>query len=162
MDRAIPDWIAAFLPLVQRPDGVAPIQVVRKGGAPADLPTLSMLNDVLANSEFLAFTSVQPKVSDGGGLEGIHNGVHDWFDHSVKSTMNDVPIASTDPIFWMHHANIDRIWAMWQFNHPGQAPNLPANALDDTQQPANVMDPWAPFTELDTRSTVGLGYAYDH
>jgi len=125
------------------------------------LPTPDTINAVLANTDFTSFTSVIPAVQDVGGLEGVHNGVHDWFDHSVDSTMNTIAIASADPIFWMHHANIDRIWARWQFNNPGQLPNLPASALDDKQQPANVMDPWTRYTEPNTRGIVGLGYAYD-
>jgi len=27
--------------------------------------------------------------------------------------MGDVPWAANDPIFWMHHCNIDRLWASW-------------------------------------------------
>jgi tyrosinase len=27
-----------------------------------------------------------------------------------------------DPLFWLHHANIDRIWAEWQVAHPGSNP----------------------------------------
>jgi hypothetical protein len=27
--------------------------------------------------------------------------------------MGDVPVAATDPIFWLHHANIDRIFECW-------------------------------------------------
>jgi hypothetical protein len=28
--------------------------------------------------------------------------------------MGDVPVAGNDPIFYLHHANIDRLWACWQ------------------------------------------------
>ncbi|MGE5347514.1 MAG: tyrosinase family protein, partial [Acidithiobacillales bacterium] len=28
----------------------------------------------------------------------------------------------TDPLFFLHHANIDRIWSEWQKAHPAQAP----------------------------------------
>lgn len=45
--------------------------------------------------------------------------------------MADVPVAAFDPIFWLHHCNIDRLCAMWQalnwntwFNKP--EPNDPA------------------------------------
>src|SRR4051794_37987129 len=78
-DRAIPAWLDELLPLVRRPDGAAPIQVVRKGGLPNDLPTRETIDAVLANTVFTSFTSMTPAVNDGGGLEGVHNGVHDWF-----------------------------------------------------------------------------------
>lgn len=35
--------------------------------------------------------------------------------------MGDVPVAATDPVFWMHHANIDRIWECW-LRAGGQVP----------------------------------------
>ena len=25
----------------------------------------------------------------------------------------------SDPLFWLHHATIDRLWAKWQKQHPG-------------------------------------------
>jgi polyphenol oxidase len=28
--------------------------------------------------------------------------------------MGDVLVAGNDPIFYLHHANIDRLWACWQ------------------------------------------------
>ena len=27
-----------------------------------------------------------------------------------------------DPLFWLHHANVDRLWARWQQQHPRQRP----------------------------------------
>src|SRR2546423_7185542 len=33
--------------------------------------------------------------------------------------MSSVPFAANDPIFWMHHCNIDRLWASW--NAAGRA-----------------------------------------
>jgi tyrosinase len=65
--------------------------------------------------------------------------------------MGGIPTAPTDPVFWMHHAEIDRIWAAWQPSHPGQNPSLTG--------PAATMDPWAE-TEVDTRDITALGYAY--
>ena len=154
--RDIPTWLNGFLPVVQLPDGTK-IEVVRNSGVPAALPTAGIIGEVLNNTAFTAFTSVVPVVPDGGGLEGIHNGVHDWF---VDSTMNDLSNAPADPIFWMHHANIDRLWAMWQWDHPDEHPALAAGDVDDKQQPANVFDPW-PEQETDTRATLQLGYTYD-
>jgi tyrosinase len=30
--------------------------------------------------------------------------------------MGNVPTAGRDPVFWMHHSNIDRLWASWNRN----------------------------------------------
>jgi tyrosinase len=164
-DRAIPLWISKFTPSVVIPGrSDNPTNVVRNAGDAKDLPTPQRITDVMANTNFTDFTSVVPAGTDGpeGGLEGVHNGVHDWF---PNSTMNNLGRAPADPIFWMHHANIDRIWARWQYANPSQFPNLPLNTLNtDAEVPAGTqvssMTPWTQFTEANTRDTVGLGYTY--
>jgi len=40
-----------------------------------------------------------------------------------------------DPVFWLHHANIDRLWAEWQKTHRGQNP---AN-LNETLKPSPIV-----------------------
>lgn len=32
---------------------------------------------------------------------------------NVNGAMADIPTAAFDPVFWVHHANIDRLWAEW-------------------------------------------------
>jgi tyrosinase len=45
-----------------------------------------------------------------GGLESLaHDNVHD----EVGGNMGDPETAARDPIFWLHHANIDRLWGQW-------------------------------------------------
>jgi tyrosinase-like protein/polyphenol oxidase-like protein len=45
-----------------------------------------------------------------GRLEvGPHNAVHVF----VKGLMGSPETAALDPIFWLHHANIDRLWSEW-------------------------------------------------
>lgn len=36
---------------------------------------------------------------------------------AVGGTMNSASSPS-DPVFWLHHANIDRLWGQWQTAHP--------------------------------------------
>jgi tyrosinase len=38
-----------------------------------------------------------------------HNPVHNL----IGGVMAQVPLSPWDPIFWVHHANIDRLWAAW-------------------------------------------------
>ena len=34
--------------------------------------------------------------------------------------MSNIPSSPYDPVFWLHHANADRLWAEWQDNgHKG-------------------------------------------
>ncbi|KAG8977700.1 hypothetical protein FRC05_000956 [Tulasnella sp. 425] len=46
-------------------------------------------------------------------LEAIHNTLHVKIGFSGH--MNYVPYAAFDPIFWMHHCNVDRVVALWQY-----------------------------------------------
>ncbi|MEA2551855.1 MAG: hypothetical protein QOJ65_31, partial [Fimbriimonadaceae bacterium] len=41
----------------------------------------------------------------------LHGNVHTLTGNSKG--MGQVPWAANDPIFWMHHCNIDRLWASW-------------------------------------------------
>lgn len=55
----------------------------------------------------------------------MHNGVHLWvcgmFD--VPNVGDSIPgtmaynTSLNDPVFWLHHANVDRLWAMWENRH---------------------------------------------
>ena len=65
--------------------------------------------------------------------------------------MSGITTAPTDPVFWMHHAEIDRIWAEWQVANPGQNPPLAGAAA--------TMDPWTE-TEADTRDIEAMGFTY--
>lgn len=48
-----------------------------------------------------------------------------------------------DPIFFMHHAQIDRIWAIWQRKHPGVANyNDAERNVGQGHGPSDNMWPW--------------------
>jgi Common central domain of tyrosinase len=52
--------------------------------------------------------------SSTGRLEQTpHNDVH----VAVGGLMGDPDTAARDPIFWLHHANIDRLWWIWSKHH---------------------------------------------
>ena len=62
-------------------------------------------------------TSQQWQIANGatGPLEGTpHNGVHGRISGNMGTYMSPL-----DPIFWLHHCNIDRIWDRW--NRLGRA-----------------------------------------
>ncbi|KAL4919689.1 hypothetical protein BDW62DRAFT_209627 [Aspergillus aurantiobrunneus] len=49
------------------------------------------------------------------GLGKVHlNGPHGCAHACVGSTMGDLWGAVADPAFFLHHANVDRMWALWQ------------------------------------------------
>lgn len=47
------------------------------------------------------------------GFQHHHAGAHQWVGGDMDS-----PEAPRDPLFYLHHCNMDRLWAMWQRNHP--------------------------------------------
>jgi tyrosinase len=135
-EQAFPSWLLGFTPTVNLLGG--PHTVNRNIGAFATLPGTAAVAAAMANGTFNAF---------GGAIEGIHNSGHVW----VGGSMQGITTAPTDPVFWMHHAEIDRIWAEWQIANPGLHPPLAGAAA--------IMDPW-PETETDTRDITALGYVY--
>ncbi|KAJ3823763.1 tyrosinase [Lentinula raphanica] len=65
-----------------------------------------------------AFSNHTP--DDGGSssnsLEGIHDGVH--VDVGGAGHMSDPSVAGFDPIFFMHHAQVDRLLSLWSALNP--------------------------------------------
>ncbi|KAI4599576.1 hypothetical protein KJ359_002023 [Pestalotiopsis sp. 9143b] len=100
-------------------------------------------------------------------LEYIHNNVHNdaggFRPAEGVGHMSDVPVAAFDPLFWMHHCNIDRLLAIWQRLNP----DLWFDRLEPGEN--KPTDPLLPFHK-DTSGTVhtsnsvrefnNLGYDY--
>ena len=95
---------------------------------------------------------------------GVHNLVHRY----VGGTMGNMT-SPNDPVFWLHHCNIDRLWAEWQRQHPAEAPYLPTaggpggHNLNDTMIFSSAPPaPWAPtYTPQGVIDHHALGYQYD-
>lgn len=56
-------------------------------------------------------------------LEGVHNTIHvngggPGSNGISAGHMTYLATAAFDPLFWLHHCNIDRLFAMWQAIHP--------------------------------------------
>lgn len=43
-----------------------------------------------------------------------HNDVHVKVGDKTGGWMRDPSLAALDPVFWLHHANIDRLWEVWR------------------------------------------------
>jgi tyrosinase len=57
----------------------------------------------------------EPPPSNGGPIEGApHGAVHNFV--GLRGKMGDFDRAAGDPIFWLHHSNIDRLWEVWRAN----------------------------------------------
>lgn len=47
-------------------------------------------------------------------FEVVHNAVHAWVGGGGKVSLASLHYSAFDPLFVLHHSNVDRIWAIWQ------------------------------------------------
>ena len=77
----------------------------------------SVIERVMRKPDFESFGSLRSTQPRGGGggtstLEGTpHNRVHGFVGGDMETFMSPL-----DPIFWLHHCNVDRLWASWNKN----------------------------------------------
>lgn len=109
------------------------------------------------------------KIKGNTAPNRLHNAVHLWVggaagptDDNAGGTMT-LNTSVNDPVFWLHHANIDRLWSIWGAAHGNAyapvASSMRGQGLDD------VMWPWrqsgyfvSPRSVLDIAA---MGYAYE-
>ena len=70
-------------------------------------------------------------------------------------------VSPLDPIFWLHHANIDRLWSDWSSRHPGQTPNDPRWLNFDLNQYTDLKGKPVTRKVSEMLTTQALGYHYD-
>lgn len=138
-EQHFPDWLAGVLPTVHTPTRT--INVIRSPGSGGGLASIAAgTATALSKTTYAAFSAP---------VNGIHGSVHIW----VGGTMSDAAVSPADPVFWLHHANLDRLWWQWYNSPQGNHQNPPLTGSDA------VMDPWT-YTEADVRNIASLGYTY--
>lgn len=154
VEQTIPGWLQNVTPTVNIPrPGPGQVTVTRAPGTMGfDLasvvagtvdPNLLALATVQQATDYTTFAT---------GLESLHNLVHVWVG-GQRGTMSFLDRSPADPIFWLHHANIDRLWWQWQQSPQGHGHN------PTLQPPNNIMDPWR-FAEADTQDITTFNYVY--
>jgi|GEM_PF-220387 len=120
---------------------------------------LAVVNRILATTDtevFMSSPSTGQQVPGGTGqFEGSpHNHIHG----RTGGDMGGTATAALDPIFWLHHANVDRLWAAWTGQVFSQEDWLNfefTNAFYDASGTA------VRHSVASTLSTVGLGFRYE-
>lgn len=79
-------------------DGSRNASINGGGSLPASIST--SINNALLEIPYYDFQSA---------INGPHGSVHG----SVGGNMGSVSTAAKDPVFWLHHCNIDRLWEEW-------------------------------------------------
>ena len=80
-------------------------------------------------------------------IESIHDRMHVW----TGGSMQEVATAAFDPLFYTHHAMIDRVWWLWQLNYGNSG--IPPELLNAVLVPFNL-------TVRDVLNIYDLGYDY--
>jgi tyrosinase len=97
-------------------------------------------------------TNTDPRWQQAPGAKALLEATpHDMVHVRVGGNMGDVPTSPLDPIFWLHHCNIDRLWAEWN----GRGHGNTSNALwrNFTLRPFNTL-------VRDLQNITQLGYTY--
>ncbi|KZS90427.1 Di-copper centre-containing protein [Sistotremastrum niveocremeum HHB9708] len=133
-------------------------------------------------SSFSAFASTAHRQSqtptDFSSLESIHNNIHNSVGGPNGGHMSSPAVAAFDPIFWFHHCNVDRQFAIWQALNSDSWFEDPREQLADPEGnwstppgaiPTPENTPLAPFhtdtagtywTSNDAREWLKYGYSY--
>ena len=154
-----PAWLGDFLPAKDPDTGHAPPS--RRNAAPPPKANSTDI-DIIINqfsiqdtrlpeeNDYTKFTygiegwGLRP---DGTGLPA-HNHGHSW----IGGIMNNMSTSPIDPMFWLHHAEIDRLWQAWRDSNPSPEPRLAGSD--------RIMDPWGESYD-DLLDIEALGYTYD-
>ena len=89
---------------------------------------------------------------------GLHGNVHVGV--GTQTNMGQIPFAANDPIFWMHHCNIDRLWASWNRcgrKNPTNDPSWMSKTFTFANENGQPVSP--AVSGFDTITE--LGYTYD-
>ncbi len=91
-----------------------------------------------------------------------HNFVHRWVGGAKQSNMVQY-FSPLDPIFWMHHCNIDRLYSNW-LSRPGHIPpqtnEWQGKSFNDFYD-SNGNPAGSQFTCGETVNSTVMGYVYD-
>jgi tyrosinase len=153
---------ASALPAAFRAPGSSLFRVDRNpginNGAPID-----------QNSPPGSLSAVPALSRQNYGPQGVAPGFNDFLDGDLHGNvhvaignrrgMGAVPWAASDPIFWLHHCNIDRLWASW--NRAGRRNPTDAGWLNTTFTFADENGRQVVAAVRDFSTTSARGYTYD-
>ncbi|MEV6841620.1 tyrosinase family protein [Streptomyces sp. NPDC051133] len=113
-----------------------------------ELPTQADVDSVLAAATYDAPPWNSESEGFRNSLEGwrganLHNRVHVWVGGNMATGASP-----NDPVFWLHHCFIDKLWADWQSMHP-ESGYLPDTATPNVVSLRDPMKPWNDVTPQD-------------
>lgn len=140
-----------------------PTRLVRSGqAADARFVGPTAIENILRITDFATFGSQPANAQRGAGggsgrMEATpHNYIHGTFVRGDMATY----MSPLDPVFWLHHANIDRLWTTWDLRHPGSNPSSSRWLNFNLNRFFNLQGNRATMRVSNTLSTYNLGYRY--
>ena len=119
-------------------------ELSRALGNQNSLPEEHQINTLFSLNDYNSF---RKEIETGAEM---HNDMHYWVRGSMLAHSSPV-----DPIFLLNHANIDRIWALWQsFGHSGSS-YYPKSGEPEGHNLTDSMWPWdGGATGVETQSNI--------
>jgi hypothetical protein len=112
--------------------------LLRDLSAFTSLETQSHIQTCLSKTVYESTSGFRKYLENRGDGLGMHDAMHSW----VGGNMRDPNSSPNDIIFFLHHCNIDRLWAMWQIDdHRGSA-FYPSSGRPQGHNLNDVMWPW--------------------
>jgi tyrosinase len=142
----------------------------RTAALPDDMVGSQVMSRILASPDFEAFGSARPRGQNSaaaqwqrrlGAKTELEFNPHDGVHGALGGDLAQVNVASRDPIFYLHHANVDRLWAIWNARGNANSPEaiwrnfaFNRNFINADGSPWNV-------AVNNLQSPAALGYRYD-
>ncbi|KAL8831655.1 MAG: hypothetical protein Q9191_000732 [Dirinaria sp. TL-2023a] len=172
------DALAKYTSTVRCPDAAGQSQPsVANGKLEAQAVQLrSMTYQLISQtSNYAPFSNTAYSDARGGrynSIENMHNAIHALVG-GHGGHMSNIPYSAFDPVFWLHHTNVDRLFAIWQAIYPSSYVTSQINSIGTyTDAPGGtegINSSLTPFhsdafndlyTPPTVRSTRSLGYTY--
>lgn len=140
----------------------------RAFGADMTAPSLPSSGQIFTTQAVTPYDNFPWHDNSGSYRSQVEYNLHNLVHRYIGGTMGKMT-SPNDPVFWLHHCNIDRLWMEWQQQHPTVAPYLPVAGaapgqnLNDTMIfSAGLPAPWpGTATPESVIDNVALGYTYD-
>lgn len=136
-----------------------------------DMVGQAVMSRIMNSPDFEAFGSTRPRGQSDASAQwqrrtgaktefefNPHDGVH----QTLGGDMATVANSSRDPIFYLHHANVDRLWSAWNARGNDNSPEAIWRNFTFSRNFINPNgSPWSVSVE-ELQSPPALGYRYDN
>ena len=92
---------------------------------------------------------------------GLEQSPHGSIHGAVGGDMGGIATSANDPIFWLHHCNIDRLWDIWINSSPQRQNSTNSNYLAREFSFVDENGNTVTHTTQQLLTSGGLGYFYD-